>query len=383
MELVCSNAATVLGHSTADVNADDAFGDLGFDSLTAVELRNRLKIATGLTLSPTLIFDQPTPAALAEHLGTQLATSAAGAATTPPDRMARFNDVAAELQGLLKAPDLSPGDKAQLRHPAGKPAEHGDGPAAGPAPGASPGRVRRRHLHRHREPAFRDSRRRSRPLTLPSTDVAIIGLACRFPAAPGPGSFWRLIRDGREATQFTGDAGEFDADFFNLSPREACAMDPRQRLALELTWELLEDAFVVPETIRGEQVSVFLGAMTDDYAVLTLRDLADNLDHHTFTGISRAMIANRISYAFGLQGPSMTVDSGQSSSLVAVHLGCESVRAGHSSLAIAGGIHLNLADEIAHAGTGIRRASRCRVTPTRSIGAPTATCAVKAADWCW
>ncbi|HEX5254870.1 MAG TPA: acyltransferase domain-containing protein [Mycobacterium sp.] len=182
---------------------------------------------------------------------------------------------------------------------------------------------------------------------MPSTDVAIIGLACRFPAAPGPGAFWRLIRDGREATEFTGDAGEFDADFFNLSPREACAMDPRQRLALELTWELLEDAYLIPETLRGEPVSVFLGAMTDDYVALTLRDLADNLDHHTFAGISRAMIANRISYAFGLHGPSMTVDSGQSSSLVAVHLGCESVATGQSTLAIAGGVHLNLADEIA------------------------------------
>ncbi|OBI97942.1 type I polyketide synthase [Mycobacterium sp. 1465703.0] len=181
---------------------------------------------------------------------------------------------------------------------------------------------------------------------MPSTDVAIIGLACRFPAAADPGSFWRLIRDGREATEFGTDMGEFDADFFNVSPREACAMDPRQRLALELTWEMLEDAFVVPETLREEPVSVYLGAMTDDYAALTLRDLADNLDHHSFTGISRAMIANRISYAFGLRGPSMAVDSGQSSSLVAVHLGCESVRTGRSSLAIAGGIHLNLADEI-------------------------------------
>lgn len=182
---------------------------------------------------------------------------------------------------------------------------------------------------------------------MPPTDVAIIGLACRFPGAPDPSAFWRLIRDGREAAQLGGDAGEFDADFFNLSPREAAAMDPQQRLALELTWELLEDAFVVPEKIRGQEVSVFLGAMTDDYAALTLRDLADNLDHHTFTGISRAMIANRVSYAFGLRGPSMTVDSGQSSSLVAVHLGCDSVRTGRSTMAVAGGVHLNLSDEIA------------------------------------
>ncbi|MGE2818272.1 type I polyketide synthase, partial [Mycobacterium heidelbergense] len=182
------------------------------------------------------------------------------------------------------------------------------------------------------------------------TDVAIIGLACRFPSAAGPRDFWRLLRDGREATQLPGDVAEFDADFFNLSPREARAMDPRQRLALELVWELFEDAFVVPETLRGEPVSIYVGAMTDDYAVLTLRETPnnlDNLDHHSFAGISRGMIANRISYAFGLQGPSMTVDSGQSSSLVAVHLACESLRTGESPLAIAGGIHLNLADETA------------------------------------
>jgi acyl transferase domain-containing protein len=179
------------------------------------------------------------------------------------------------------------------------------------------------------------------------TDVAIIGLACRFPSAAGPGDFWRLVRAGLEVTQLPGDVAEFDADFFNLSPREACTMDPRQRLALELAWELFEDAFLVPETLRGEQVSIYLGAMTDDYAVLTFRDVAHNLDHHSFTGISRGMIANRLSYAFGLRGSSMTVDSGQSSSLVAVHLACESLRTGASPLAIAGGIHLNLADETA------------------------------------
>ncbi|OBG61119.1 MULTISPECIES: type I polyketide synthase [unclassified Mycobacterium] len=179
------------------------------------------------------------------------------------------------------------------------------------------------------------------------TDVAVIGLACRFPGAANPREFWDLIRNGREATRLPGDVAEFDADFFNLSPREACAMDPRQRLALELAWEAFEDAFVVPESIRGNDVSVYVGAIADDYAVLTLRDIADNLDHHSFAGISRGMIANRVSYAFGLRGPSMTVDSGQSSSLLAVHLACESLRAGESALAIAGGVHLNLADETA------------------------------------
>jgi acyl transferase domain-containing protein len=179
---------------------------------------------------------------------------------------------------------------------------------------------------------------------VPPTAIAVIGLACRFPGAAGPSDFWRLIRDGAEAGELPGDVAEFDADFFNVSPREAAAMDPRQRLALELAWEVLEDAFVVPETLRGERVAVYLGAMNDDYGLLTV---AQDIDHHSFTGVSRAMIANRVSYALGLHGPSLTVDSGQSSSLVAVHLACESIRTGESELALAGGVHLNLADETA------------------------------------
>jgi polyketide synthase 7 len=113
VELVCSNAATVLGHpSTADVGPERAFQDLGFDSLTAVELRNRLKASTGLTLSPTLIFDYPTPAALADHLDTQLA--AAPTAIDQPDLMGRFDDITRELQTLLDQPDWKPEDKTRL-----------------------------------------------------------------------------------------------------------------------------------------------------------------------------------------------------------------------------------------------------------------------------
>lgn len=177
------------------------------------------------------------------------------------------------------------------------------------------------------------------------TDVAIIGLACRFPAAAGPRDLWRLIGDGAEAAKTFDDVAGFDADFFNVSPREARTMDPRQRLALELAWELFEDAFVLPATLDGQQVGVYLGAMTDDYALLTLSGAPEHLDHQSFAGIARGMIANRVSYAFGLRGPSLTVDAGQSSSLVAVHLACESLRRGESALAVAGGIQLNLADE--------------------------------------
>jgi acyl transferase domain-containing protein/NADPH:quinone reductase-like Zn-dependent oxidoreductase/NADP-dependent 3-hydroxy acid dehydrogenase YdfG/acyl carrier protein len=116
VELVCTNAATVLGRSSADVDADMAFQDLGFDSLTAVELRNRLKTATGLTLSPALIFDYPTPAALAEHVDGQLSSAiiTTGTPDSEPDRLTRFNDIAGQLQTLVNEPDWTPKDKTHF-----------------------------------------------------------------------------------------------------------------------------------------------------------------------------------------------------------------------------------------------------------------------------
>lgn len=177
-------------------------------------------------------------------------------------------------------------------------------------------------------------------------DIAIIGLACRFPAAASPHEMWSLVRDAREADDFGIEGvADFDAGFFGVAPREAIAMDPRQRLALELTWELFEDAFVVPDDVRGQDVSVHLGAMNDDYSVLALQGAPGNVDHHSFAGGSRGMIANRVSHSFGLRGPSMVVDTGQSSSLVAVHLACEALRSQAAELAVAGGLHLNLSPE--------------------------------------
>jgi polyketide synthase 7 len=113
VDLVCSNAATVLGRTNAaDIKTRSVFQDLGFDSLTAVELRNRLKTATGLSLSPTLIFDYPTPVVLAEHLDTRLAVNTTSA--DQPNLMTRFNDITRELQALLDRPDWKPDDKTQL-----------------------------------------------------------------------------------------------------------------------------------------------------------------------------------------------------------------------------------------------------------------------------
>ena len=206
--------------------------------------------------------------------------------------------------------------------------------------------------------------------SVPGDDaIAIIGLSCRFPGAPGPEGFWRLLRDGGDAigevpagrwpadAPGDPDAGpgtaaryggfidgidRFDAGFFGISAPEAAAMDPQQRLMLELAWEALEDAAVVPEDVRGEKVEVFIGAIAEDYARLMYRHGMEAITRHAFTGLARGLIANRISYAFGFRGASLTVDTAQSSSLVAVHMACESLRSGEARLAIAGGVHLNI-----------------------------------------
>ncbi|MDG4865451.1 type I polyketide synthase, partial [Streptomyces sp. T-3] len=192
---------------------------------------------------------------------------------------------------------------------------------------------------------------------LPSRAVAVVGIGCRFPQADGPDEFWRLLRGGGDAiTDRPGGRGPvrggfldrvdgFDPGFFGISHREAVAMDPQQRLALELAWEALEDGRTLPGGLDGSRTGVFLGVIADDYATL-LRGLGpDAVTGHTLTGLQRGVIANRISYTLGLNGPSLVVDTGQSSSLAAVHLACASLRAGESELALAGGVNLMLAPE--------------------------------------
>jgi acyl transferase domain-containing protein len=200
----------------------------------------------------------------------------------------------------------------------------------------------------------------------PASAVAIIGMACRLPAAADPVSFWRLLRSGTsaiserppvsrtadpvtavdtDAPQFGGyldQIDQFDPAFFGISPREAAAMDPQQRLMMELSWEALEDARIVPGSLAGSRLGVFVGAILDDYAILTRLRGIQGVTPHTLTGTRRGIIANRVSHHLGVRGPSVVVDTGQSSGLVAVHAAVESIRTGESSLAIAGAVNLNL-----------------------------------------
>ncbi len=194
--------------------------------------------------------------------------------------------------------------------------------------------------------------------------VAVVGFSCRLPGAPDPDAFWRLLREGRDAVtappeRLGGRSGErdgrwggylervedFDAAFFGISPREALAMDPQQRLMLELSWEAAENARISPADLRGTRAGVFTGANSSDYALLRQTGGRSAITHHTLTGTHRGMIANRVSYVLGLRGPSLTVDTGQSSSLVSVHLAAESLRRGESETALAGGVNLILVPE--------------------------------------
>ncbi|MEU7580142.1 polyketide synthase, partial [Streptomyces sp. NPDC041068] len=199
----------------------------------------------------------------------------------------------------------------------------------------------------------------------------MIGLSCRFPQASGPAEFWQLLRDGVDAISeapserwgsaelfdtdpstpgksvsrwggFLDRVDEFDPRFFGISPREAAAMDPQQRLMLELSWEALESSGIAPSALRESRTGVFVGAIWDDYAELARGRGLDGIGPHTLTGQSRSLIANRVSYALGLRGPSLVVDTGQSSSLVAVHQAVQALRSGECSLALAGGVNLML-----------------------------------------
>ncbi|QES45033.1 beta-ketoacyl synthase [Streptomyces venezuelae] len=188
--------------------------------------------------------------------------------------------------------------------------------------------------------------------------IAVVGMACRLPGAPDPAAFWRLLSEGRGAVRDTpperrrtdsglrGPGGYldridgFDAPFFHAGPREAEAMDPQQRLLLELSWEALEDAGIPAPALARSRTGVFVGALWDDYADVLNRATRNAVTRHTMTGVHRSILANRISYAYHLTGPSLTVDTAQSSSLVAVHLACESIRRGECETAFAGGVNL-------------------------------------------
>ncbi|PKL77009.1 MAG: polyketide synthase, partial [Candidatus Melainabacteria bacterium HGW-Melainabacteria-1] len=186
-------------------------------------------------------------------------------------------------------------------------------------------------------------------------------MACRFPAAANLEAYWQLLIQGHDAVKpapigrwpegmtppggYLEQIDGFDAPFFNLTAQEAAGMDPQQRLLLELSWEVWEDAGLLPSSLAGQAVGVFMGLSSADYTHSQLRD-PSQADMYTITGAAASVTANRISYHYDLHGPSLVVDTACSSALTAVHLACESLLNGDCELALAGGVNILLSPMI-------------------------------------
>ncbi|MFF1918926.1 type I polyketide synthase, partial [Streptomyces sp. NPDC058239] len=289
LDLVRTRAAAVLGHDSPDrVQPNRAFRELGFDSLAAVDLRNQLNVVTGLRLPATIVFDHPNPAALSKHLEEALYGRAQVPATVSPVA-SKTDDPVVIVAMSCRFPGGSSSPEALWRLLS----------TAGDAVSAMPS-------DRGWFPDVRYGPTGPEPTTVSTTEGA-----------------------------FLPDAADFDADLFGISPREALAMDPQQRLLLESSWEAFERAGIDPRSLGGSRTGVFAGVMYHDYGA-RLTDVPPEVEGYVINGSAGSVASGRVAYAFGLEGPAITIDTACSSSLVAVHLAANALRNGECTLALAG-----------------------------------------------
>ncbi|HTV23157.1 MAG TPA: type I polyketide synthase, partial [Polyangiaceae bacterium] len=252
-----------------------------------------------------------------------------------------------------------------------------------------------RVLHDARQALEQERKRRTEP-------IAIVGIGCRFPgAASSPEQYWRMLCGGVDATgdvprdrwdadalfdedadapgkayvkrgAFLADIAGFEPEMFGISPREAVGLDPQQRLLLEVCWEALEDAAIAPQALSATATGVWIGQSFDDYARRTsAAGGLEGIDRYSALGTARSVAAGRIAYVLGLNGPVLQVDTSCSSSLVAVHLACQSLRAGECDVALVGGVNLIAAPDNTIALCKLRalaRDGRCKTFDARADG---------------
>ncbi|MEW1792992.1 SDR family NAD(P)-dependent oxidoreductase [Streptomyces niveus] len=319
-EAICD----LLGVAPSDIDPGDHLSDFGLDSVTMVQLADRLATVTGTDLTPPVLYGCRDMAALVDHL----VAATDGLATVGP------------------AGDNSPSSAAPA-------------PAAGPAPSQAASRP---------EPATEpvtEAVTEAEPALVPTAfgaldePVAVVGMAGAFPGSPDLDTFWDNLVQGRDliseapADRFGADArafrggfldgvDRFDADFFQISPREARVMDPQHRLFLQTVWSAVEDSGHDPLDLAGTACGVFVGVASSEYGELAQERGAD-LDGQLMTGNDHSVLANRVSFLLDLRGPSEPVDTACSSSLVAVHRAVRALQTGECASAIAGGVNVIVA----------------------------------------